>query len=448
MGVTNNLATFVARTDFRDLPDNVTEQAKLCILDWLGSALAGSLQPPAKIIRDLIKENGGRKECTVLGSRTKNSCVNAALANGVMGHTVELDDLHVDSIVHPAAPVIPASLAVAEKSGSSGQDLITSVVLGYEVEIRIGLAMNPSHYQYWHATGTCGTFGAAAATGKILKLDEEKMTHAFGIAGTEASGLIDVFGTMSKPLNAGKAAQNGVTAALLAKKGFTSTNQIFESHKGYCHAASLEPKVNTITEDLGKRFEILKDAFKRHASCGHTHAALDAVLELAREHNLKPDAIDRIVVQTYPIAVEITGGNHTPKTGSEGKFSLAYCVAVALIYGKVGLAEFSSERLRDPGIRELSRKVSVEVGKEFAGDQLWCARVRLRKLDGTELSRRVDVPKGHPANPLTKPELEDKFRDLASVALPTKQVKKIITTVNNLERLKKVQSLTALLQTQ
>jgi 2-methylcitrate dehydratase PrpD len=442
---TRELATFVARTAFRDIPENVTEQAKLCILDWLGSALAGSLQPPAKIIRDLVKENGGRKESTVLGSRTKNSCVNAALANGVMSHIVEFDDLHVESIIHPAAPVIPASLAVAETNGSNGQDLITSVVLGYDVEIRIGLAMNLSHYRYWHSTGTCGTFGAAAAAGKILNLDEEKMKHALGIAGTEASGLIEVFGTMSKPLNAGKAAQNGVIAALLAKKGFTSTKKILESDRGYCQASSQSPNLNLITLDLGKRFEILNDSFKNHASCGHTHSALDAALKLAKEHEIKPDTIGQVTVETYPIAVEIVGRNYTPKTSSEGKFSLPYCMAVALIYGKVGLTEFSSKKLKDRKVLELSRKVTVEAGREFDSTKLWWAKVTIRKTDGTELSCTIEIPKGHPHNPLSNTELAKKFRDLASLTLPTRRVNKIIETVTKLESLKNVKSLTTLL---
>ncbi len=445
VGVTNDLAAFVARTDFRDLPETVIEQAKLCILDWLGSALAGSLQPPAQIIRDFIRENAGRKECTVLGSRTKNSCVNAALANGVMGHILELDDLHVDSIVHPAAPVVPASLAVAETNGRSGQDLITSIVVGYEVEIRIGLAMNPSHYQYWHTTGTCGTFGAAAAAGKILDLNEEKMTHALGIAGTEASGLNEVFGTMSKPLNAGRAAQNGVTAALLARKSFTSTKRMLESEKGYCYAASLAPKVDAITQDLGRRFEILNDSFKRHASCGHTHSAIDAALNLTEQHTIKPAAIDQVIVETYPIAVELVGGNYEPKTSSEGKFSLPYCMAVALIYGKVSLTEFSSRRLRDPKVLALSRKVKVKIGRDADNSRLWWAKVRLRKVDGIELSCSVKVPKGHTTNPLTNAELDKKFRDLASLALTTRKVNKIIETVTKLELMKNVESLTVLL---
>jgi len=448
MSITKYLASFVVDTSFNDLPEEVTEHAKVCILDWLGAALAGSPEPPAKIVTSIIRKIGGKKESTIVGTDIKTSCANAALANGVIGHTVELDDIHEESIIHPAAPVLPAALAVAERDGASGKDLITSIVLGYEVEIRIGMVLNPSHYQYWHPTGTCGTFGAAAAAGKVLGLNREKMAHALGVAGTQASGLIEVFGTMSKPLNAGKAALSGVLAALLAQKNFTSSDAILEAKKGYCRATSKESNLNKITENLGKRFEIMNNIFKRHASCGHTHGAIDALLDLAKKYDIKPEDVEEILVGTYPIAVGIVGKNIEPKTGSEGKFSLPYCLATALICGRVGLAEFSKERLTDPKILELSKRVRVKTDKEFMDARLGCAKLTIRTVDSREFSCRVDVPKGYPKNPLTKAELEDKFRSLASLVLSKGQVEEVITTVKNLNKLDDMRSLTALLHRQ
>ena len=446
MGVTKDLATFVARTNFNELPENVKEHAKLCILDWLGVTLAGSVEPSARMTRGIMNNTAGRKESTVMGASMKDSCMNAAFANGIMGHALELDDLHADALIHPAAPVLPASLAVAERKGANGKDLITSVVLGYEVEIRIALAVIPSHYRYWHPTGTCGTFGAAAAAGKILALDDQEMVHALGIAGTQAAGLIEVFGTMSKPLNVGRAAQGGVTAALLAEQGFTSSNHILESSKGFCRAASVEPKLGEITRELGERFELVRNSFKRHASCGHTHAAIDAALDLAKMNRIEPHAIDRVVVETYPIAVDIVGGNAEPKTVSEAKFSLPYCMAVALMYGNVGLAEFSDDNLTDGKVIELSKKVKIVVGNDFANSTFGCARVTLCNSDGAEFSRRVDAPRGDPTNPLTSTELEAKFRNLASIVLPNNKVTKIVATVMNLEKLEEIETLTDLLQ--
>ena len=445
MAVTRELASFVADTDYNDLSEKVKEHTKVCILDWLGAALAGSLEPPTKIITSIIRELGGREESTIIGTRTKTSCVNAALTNGISGHSVELDDIHEESIIHTAAPVVPAALAVAERNNVSGRDLITSVVLGYEVEIRIGTAINPSHYRFWHTTGTCGTFGAATSAGKILGLDRKGMVHALGIAGTQAAGLIETFGTMSKSLNPGRAAMDGVLAALLAWKGFTSSSMILEAEKGYCRATAEEYNLNKITENLGKGFELTNNIFKIHASCGHTHGAIDAVLLLAEKHGIKPDAVDKVVVGTYPIAVEVVGKNYEPKTASEAKFSLPYCLATALICGRVGLAEFSEERLRDPKIQKLSKRVNVMVDPEYVNARLGRAKVALHTTDGEELTCRVDVPKGYPKNPLTRAELEEKFRGLASLVLPRGRVMEIVQTLNNLEKLDEVGFLTALL---
>jgi 2-methylcitrate dehydratase PrpD len=444
--VTKDLADFVVSTDFNSIPQDVKQDAKLCVLDWLGAALAGSLESPAKIITSIIREMGGSEESTMVGTPMRTSCVNAALANGICGHTVELDDIHEESIIHPAAPVVPAALAVAERSNVSGRDLITSVILGYELEIRIGAAMNPSHYRFWHTTGTCGTFGAAAAAGKILGLDSRRMVNALGIAGTQAAGLVEVFGTMSKSLNAGRAAMDGVLAALLAERGFTSSTAILEAGKGYCQAAAEEYDVNRITENLGTEFKLKNRVFKIHASCGHTHGAIDGILLLARKHGMKPDAVDEILVSTYPIAVDTVGKNYEPKTMSEAKFSLPYCLATALIYGKVGLAEFSEERLTDPKTLTLSRKVRLMVDQEYLNARLGPAKVTLRTTDGEEFSCRVDVPKGYPLNPISKEELEQKFRSLASLALPGRQVFEIVRTVNGLENLNELEPLADLLR--
>jgi 2-methylcitrate dehydratase PrpD len=445
MSVTGALADFITNTSYDDLPKEVVEHAKASILDWLGVALAGSLEPPASIINSIVDEIGGREQSTVIGTRTKTSCVNAALANGIFGHTVELDDIHEDAIIHPAASVLPAALAVAEYNDASGQDFIASIVVGYDVAIRIGMAINPSHYQFWHPTGTCGTFGATAAAGKILGLSSEEIVHALGIAGTQAAGLIEVFGTMSKPLNAGRAAANGVWAALLAQKGFTSSRTILEAEKGYCRATAKECDPKKIIEDLGKKFEIMNNIFKIHASCGHTHGAIDAILLLTERYDIKPEDIDRIVVGTYPIAVDVCGRNYEPKTASEAKFSLPYCLAAALIFGKVGLTEFSDENLSNNMIQKLSKKVTVNVDPECINARLGCARVALHTVDGKELSYRVDFPKGYPKNPLTKAELERKFVDLASLVLPEKSVRRLLEAVDNLESLEKIALLTDLL---
>ncbi|MHA1712403.1 MAG: MmgE/PrpD family protein [Candidatus Freyarchaeota archaeon] len=444
-GVTKVLADFAVETSFNKLPRRVIEHARLCVLDWIGVALAGSQETLTKTLTSIIEEIGGRKESTIIGANTKTSCLNAALVNGVMGHAVELDDIHEESVIHPAAPVIPAALAVAERENVTGKDLITSIVVSYEVEIRIGMSIMPSHYRFWHTTGTCGTFGATVAAGKILGLDREKMLYALGIAGTQAAGLIEVFGTMSKSLNVGKAAMNGVISALLAERGFTSSDAILEAEQGYCRATSEEFNPDKITKDLGKKFELVNNIFKRHASCGHTHGAIDAVLHISEKHRIRPENIREIIVETYPIAVDVVGKNFEPKTVFEAKFSLPYCLAIALMHGKVGLTELSEKNLRDPKILELSHKVKVASSPKYANARLGCAKVTIHTLDGKKYTRQVLVPKGYPKNPLTKAELEEKFIELSSLALPTEQAKELLRTINNLEKLNEVEALTILL---
>ena len=445
MSVTRKLADFVVETAFDDLPDGVTEHAKMCILDWMGVALAGSLEPPSRIMASIIEEMAGREEASVVAMGFRTSCPNAALANGVMGHSVELDDIHEEAILHPAVPVIPAALSMAEREDASGKDLITAVTLGYEVEIRIGRAAAPSHYDFWHPTSTCGTFGAAAAAGKLLGLDEESMAHAFGIAGTGAAGMVEVFGTMSKPFNAGRAAKGGVMAALLAGRGFTSSTRILEAERGYLRATAGAVDLEGITRELGSDFEATKNIFKRHSSCGHTHGAIDAVLEIAERNDIKPDDISKIMVGTYPIAKSIVGDRYEPSTVDDAKFSLPYCVAAALIYGKVTLEEFSEEKLSNPFLLDLSKKVETYVDPEFVNARLGPAQVRISTRNGEEHRTRVVKPKGYPENPLTETELETKFRALSSLVLNHGRIEDLLKTVNDLEHADRVKDVATLI---
>jgi 2-methylcitrate dehydratase PrpD len=393
----------------------------------------------------IISEIGGKKEATTIGHAFQTSCVNAALVNGVMGHALEFDDVHEKSVMHPAAPVLPAILAVAEREEASGKDLIESVVAGYEVEIRIALSMMPEHYEFWHTTGTCGTFGAAVASGKILGLNKAKMLNALGIAGTQAAGLIDVFGTMSKTLNAGKAAMNGVISALLSEKEFTSSLSILESDKGYCRAASKKFNIQKLTENLGRRFEIMNNIFKRHASCSHMHGAIDAALYLSKKNGIEPKKIREIVVETYPTACKIVGRSYAPKTALEAKFSLPYCVAVSLKCGQVGLSEFSEEKLTDPEISELTKKIKVVRNVDCRDEPLGYATVKICTITGEKYESRVDAPKGFPKNPLTIQEIENKFLQVTSSVLPIERSEEIKHIVLNLHKLDSIKELTALL---
>lgn len=445
MRATQRLARFIAETTYPDLPEAVTGHVKRCLLDWLGAALAGTAEPASRAIVQMVKDLGGSGESTVIGGSFRSSCVNAALANGVTGHAAELDDIHEASVIHPGAPVIPAALAVAERTGASGEELIAAVAVGYETGIRVAMAVMPTHYEHWHPTGTCGTFGAAAAAGKLLGLDEETMLHALGVAGTEASGLIESFGTMSKPFNAGRAARDGVTAALLAERGFTGPTSILDAVKGFANATSAEPDLDEIVDALGHRYETTNTIFKRHACCGHTHGAIDAVIGLMNENDLDPRDITEISVGTYPIAVDVVGGDYSPETSAEAKFSLPYCVAAAATLGSVSLDAFTDERIADPALRELMGRVKIQVGEEFAEARLGGANVIIHTRTTGNLTRRVDVPRGYPENPLTSAELKEKFRELSRAVLTAGRIGELERTIEALEDVGDVHGLTALL---
>lgn len=436
MGLSNALARFVSKTTYQDLPPEVVEFTKLCILDWLGSALAGESKPPVQKIHELVEELGGTPQATlVTGGRS--SVANASLVNGAASHIVELDDIHKASIIHAATVVIPAALAIAEWKHKSGQDLITAVAIGYDVCYRVGEAVSPSHYYYWHNTATCGTFGAAAAVAKLLELNEEQIVHALGSAGTQAAGLWEFIadGAMSKQLHPGKAAMNGTIAALLAEKDFTAARRILEGDRGFFKAMSEQYDEAKITEGLGERFKIVENSFKIHASCRHTHHAVDLVIETLRERSLRSEQIERIRVKTYQVALNITD-NPEPSTVYASKFSLQYCTALAAVTGKAGLADFNEEALWDEKVREMMGRVEVMVDPAInaAYPEKWAAEVEIVLSGGETIVKQTDYPKGDPENPVTANELIGKFTALAA-HLPEDNVKGYVERVMGLENL-------------
>jgi len=278
--VSRLLAECATATRYADLPPDVVGEAQRAVLDWLGSALAGALEPPARIAQQLVASFGAADDATVFGA-DRAAAASAALANGVASHILELDDVHKGSTLHAAAPIIPAALAIAEREHASGQAFLLAVVLGYEAALRVGEAVNPTHYRFWHPTGTAATFGAAVATGSLLGLDSMQMLDALGSAGTQAAGLweFNADGAMSKHLHPGKAAFNGVLAADLARRGFTGATRILEGERGFFRATSTAHDESRITDGLGERWKILENCYKLYSCCGHTHSAIDTALD-------------------------------------------------------------------------------------------------------------------------------------------------------------------------
>ncbi|HWJ03428.1 MAG TPA: MmgE/PrpD family protein, partial [Verrucomicrobiae bacterium] len=437
MTISRALAQYIVKANYADFPAEVIEAGKGAFLDWLGSAFAGADKEPGKIVLALVEELGGNPEATLLSTGRKSSSVNAALLNGAISHTVELDDVHKASILHAGAAVIPAALAAAEKVGADGKSLLEGIVVGFEVGIRIGEAVTPAHYYYWHTTGTVGTFGAAAAAGKILGLSEDELVHTLGTAGTQAAGLWEFLydGAMSKHLHPGKACMNGLLSALLAKKGFTGASRILEGEKGFIRATANDFDLNKITDGLGLGYKILENCYKIHSSCRHTHHAVDIVLDLAKKHNLKPENVQKVVVKTYPIAIDVTG-NFAPNSLYAAKFSLPFCVSLALKAGKAGINEFNLENLHDPEIRDLIAKTELveDVAITALYPERWPAEVEITDLDGNTFKGRTDYPLGDPENQVSTQQLEDKFTELAAFHYGAEKINNIIAGVRKLEQ--------------
>ncbi|MGQ0647714.1 MAG: MmgE/PrpD family protein [Gemmatimonadaceae bacterium] len=437
--VSRPLAEFAATTRFTDLPGAVVEDTRRAVLDWLGSALAGALEPPAEMARSVVRQLGASDEATVFGG-LRSSAAGAALANGVATHILELDDVHKGSTLHAAAPVIPAALAVAEREHASGEAFLLAVALGYDAALRVGEAVNPSHYRYWHPTGTAATFGAAVAAGSLLRLSPAQMLHALGNAGTQASGLweFNADGAMSKHLHPGKAAFNGVLAADLAREGFTGASRILEGDRGFFRATTSDYDASRVITALGAVWKISENCFKLHSCCGHTHTAIDVALDYRDAVGDALESLADVHVETYAQGHAIVQ-ERAPRTPYQAKFSLAYCVAAALTEGTVGLQQFEAERFSTaacytPAIASLLPHVRVTIAQDltarYPGE--WGTRVTFTRRDGAADIRGAAFPRGNPEHPVSTGTLEHKFRKLVAPRYDTETATRAIAAVHAL----------------
>ena len=414
MSLSRLLAEYTVNLRFEDLPNEVVEFTKLCILDWYGSALAGKDEKPIQSIKELVEEWGGHHQATLI-TGGMSSIGNACLVNAASSHIVELDDIHKSSIIHAGTVVIPAAIAVAEAYDLDGKDLITSIVAGYEICYRIGEAVSPSHYYYWHNTATCGTFGAAAAVAKLLNLDVDQTTYALGNAGTQAAGLWEFIedGANTKQLHTAKAAYNGTLAALLANKNFTSASKILEGKRGFFHAMSEKFTPESVTKNLGREYKILENSFKIHASCRHTHPAMDCVLHIMKDNSLHHSQIQSISIKTYQTVLDITD-NSNPDTIYSAKFSSQFCAALIAMNGTASLHDFNENSLNSTEIRELMKCINIQVDSYFenAYPEKWGALVEISLKDGSAYVKSTDYPKGDPENKAIVEEMIQKFKTM------------------------------------
>ncbi len=450
MGATARIAEFVAKSRWEDLPHQAVEQAKRAILDSVGVTLAGSVEPSARIIQKVAEAEGGAPVATVLGTRMKTGSVWAALANGIAGHALDFDDTNFAMMGHPSVPVLAAALAAGELTLTNGRALLHAFLLGFEVETTLGEVVNPAQYQRgFHATGTLGTLGAAAAASKLLELDPVQTRHAIGIAASQASGLKQNFGTMTKPFHAGHAARSGLLAALLAREGFTASEVILEGAQGYFRVLESQTKDPTAALGcLGAPWKILASgvAVKPYPSCALTHSIIDAMLELRETHRIIPEEVREITVGVAPSVPNILI-HHVPRTGLEGKFSAKFCAAAALVDGRIGIATFMDAKTADPRVRAVMKKVQIVVDPTLSADQerqAW-TRVTVSLADGRILEVPPREVRGHPSVPLSREALRTKFEECATVVLTRQRAGRAAEMLETLEGCPDLRSLTAIL---
>jgi 2-methylcitrate dehydratase PrpD len=474
------LASAASGLTWEQLPPYVISAIQTLFVDWVGSALAGSRSTQATLLLRALAHGGlektepessghSRRTATVLPQLAQGPPLVAALLNGASSHVEEMDDLHNRSIYHPGTCVFPAALAVAEAEGVTPREFLTASVAGYEVSLRIGQALGPQHYRYFHTTGTAGTFGAAVAAGHLLGLGSEDMLSALGSAGTQAAGLWQFLadGAMSKQLHPAKAAFNGALSAYLATEGFTGSAEILLGEKALLSATArdevdsgtdgaplrleqrrhlMEGLQESSTGDSAAcRFATFKTpevSIKYHASCRHTHPAVDALLLAMKENSLLADDIQTIHAHVNSAAFDLLR-DVRPSGPWAAKFSLPFCLAQAAFSGRLQVDSFTDSALAEPGLADLMAKVTFDVDPSLDSDypRRWAAWVEVETVKGMTVRAEVDSPKGDPDNPLSSQELHAKFRGLSERVLDMETTRRLLARLEGLTELGRMSDL-------
>jgi 2-methylcitrate dehydratase PrpD len=437
--ILDELAGYARREWQRELPADVLHHAKRALIDWFAALFPGIALPPGPQLMRLHAAELGAGPSSLPGQRTTAPAATAAWINASISHAAEFDDIFRDAVYHPGCPTIGAALAVAEERGASGADLLKAITIGYEISTRIGVAVQPSHYRYFHTTGTVGCFGAAAATAALIDGgNPDVMRHALATAASLAAGLQQAFRSdaMTKCLHAGHAAWVGVSAGKGAACGITGALDILEGEAGFGKALSQQARWERATEGLGQRYNIKSITQKNHGCCGHTFAAIDAMLALREQHAVVPAQIQSIRIDTYQTALDVTG-NFEPRTAFEAKFSLPYVVAHALLYGAVRLNAFEAQRLADPAIRALMAKTRLVADPQLSAGfpALRAARVVLTLDDGRVLEQYAPYRKGDPEAPLSDADICDKFTELAEPVIGAQAAAQLLAQLWRLQEL-------------
>lgn len=448
MDVVLDLARNIVKTSYEDLPQQAVQICKKFIIDSIGVGIAGSGAPGNTEIMDLVKEWGGKKESTILVYGIQVPAPEAAFANSILIHAADYDDTDDRTATHANVTSLPAALAVAEKMGSNGGALVTAITLGVDLTCRLALTSNLFHG--WHNTATVGVFGAAAAAGKVLGLNQAQMVNALGIAYSQAAGNRQgrQDGALTKRLQPAFSTKAGVISALLAQKGITGAQNIMQGQWGFFrlyhdYSRGYEPDkwAESLKDGLGTRFEGVNLAVKPYPCVRAAHASIDGALELAIQYNIKPEDVVEVAIYTNELVLETAGGPFVIRTDPEvdAKFSIPYVVAVALTKKEVTLDDFQEKTIRKPELAQLADKVKVVVDPEFKDNRSTVGpiKIRIKMRDGEELSRRVEFARGHLKNPMSELESSKKFRDCvrqSAKPMSEQNIERLLTMMSELEK--------------
>jgi 2-methylcitrate dehydratase PrpD len=450
MSAAARLAEFVVKTTLEDCPVEALARVRRAALDTLGVMLAGADEPVARIVRRVVRAEGGIALATVVGTTLKTSPGWAALANGAAGHAHDFDDTNFALLGHPSVPLLSAALAAGEAEMADGRALVVGYIVGFEVDVALGAALNPDHYtRGWHATASIGTLGCAATAARIMGLDVVQTRHALAIAASHASGLKENFGSMTKPYHAGHAARSGILAAQLARDGMTASESALEGRQGYVAAFGASHGLDQALEGLGRTWQLLDSgiAVKPYPSCALTHSAIDALIDLRGAHHLDPREVAAVQVGVSRVVPDVLA-HARPTTALERKFSMQFCAAAALAEGRVDFGSFAEGEVANAEVRELMGRITMVVDPalpEGVEQHAW-TRVTVRLRDGRTLTTEPRGARGHPDTPLSDAALREKFLACARTVLSVDDAEGLAEQIGHLEDIPDIRALTSRLE--
>ncbi len=432
---TKTLASYIVTSRIDDIPQDVRHEARRAILNFMGCALGGSHDEAVDTAIRALAPYSGKPTASILGRTERLDPLHASLMNGISSHVYDYDDTTPKNYIHPTSPVASAMFAYASANPVSGHDFMHAFIMGIEAELRVGNAVYPSHYDAgWHITGTAGIFGAATAIGKLLGLPVQQMIWAMGLAATQAAGLREMFGSMAKSFHPGRSAQNGYTAALLARAGFTAGERGIEGPRGFAAVQAAKYDLSKITSGHGVDFELRTNTYKPFPCGIVNHPTIDGAIQLHREYRPTAESIAAVRLRVAPLVLDLCNQTNITK-GLQGKFSVYHSAAVGLVRGRAGIQEYTDEAVNDPQIKRVRERATAVGDASLTEDQ---AHIEVELAGGQKISRFVEQSLGNIHRPLSDRQLEEKFRDQAVLALPAAQVEKLIEQCWKIDEFKDV----------